>query len=80
MPFRVGDVARYHHGLLRETKQLTLYHREKLDGKLAVILDVAHDENISDYYCYIDGRRLWINEVLLFEVTENEHSSEEKNS
>ena len=78
MPFRVGDVARYHHGLLRETKQLSLYHRENLNGKLALVLDVAHDENISDYYCYIDGRRLWINEVLLFEVTENEHK--EKNS
>ena len=80
MPFRVGDVARYQHALPWEIypKQLTLYHREHLNGKLALVLDVAHDENISDYYCYIDGRRLWINEVLLFEVTENEHK--EKNS
>ena len=72
MPFRVGDMARYQHALPWETKQLSLWQREMLNGKLALVLEVTHDENISDYYCYIDGRRLWINEVLLFEVEEDE--------
>ena len=72
MPVRVGDVARYQHALPWETKQLTLYDREHLSGKLALILDVDHGENIADYLCYIDGKRLWVNEVLLFEVEEDE--------
>ena len=78
MPFRVGEMVRYEHPLSTDETQLSLYHygREHLDGKLALILDVSH--NSSDYFCFINGDRMWINEAVLYEVEENENKK--KNS
>lgn len=72
MPFKVGDIVRYCHGFDWETQQLSLYHREHLNGKLALVLEVTRNQNVSEYFCYIDGRRLWVNETLLYEVEEDE--------
>ena len=72
MPFEIGDIVRYCHGLEWEPQQLSLYHREHLNGKLALVLDVTHNQTVSEYFCYIDGKRIWVNETLLYEVEEDE--------
>ena len=79
MPYKVGDVVRYNHALPWETKQLSLWQREKLNGKIAIVLEVAQTENIIDYLCYIDGKKLWVNGVLLHELGE-ENENKKKNS
>ena len=78
MPYKVGDVARYYHGSDWD-QQLSLYHREHLNGKLALVLDVAHNQNVSEYFCYIDGSKVWVNGTLLYELGE-ENENEKKNS
>ena len=76
MPFKVGDMLKYHHPLSTDDEQLDLYHfgKDHLDGKLALVLmpSVLNGYGAYDYFCYIDGDRMWINETLLYEVEEDE--------
>ena len=82
MPFKVGDMLKYHHPSSGDDEQLDLYHfgKDYLDGKLALVLEkslTAADGTI-DYLCYIDEERMWISEEVLKEVEENENKK--KNS
>ena len=78
MPFKVGDIARYEHPPEADEEQQSFfsyhYRRVHLDGKLVLILKAVFAESIKmhDYYCYVDGSRMWINEVVLHEVKEDE--------
>ena len=82
MPFKVGDILKYHHLSAITNPQLDLYHfgKDHLDGKIALVLDlsIADTVNTYDYLCYIDGERMWINEATLREIEENENKK--KNS
>ena len=81
MPFKAGDIARYVHPPEEgeEQKSFFSYHyrREHLDGKLVLILNAAFAESQKayDYYCYVDGDRMWINETLLYEVKDENKKS-----
>jgi len=81
MPFRVGDMLKYHHPLSVGDEQLDLYHfgKDHLDGKLALVLEkslTAADGTI-DYLCYIDSDRMWIDGEYLREVKDE---NKKKNS
>ena len=82
MPFKVGDMLKYHHPSSADEEQLDLYHfgKDHLDGKLALVLEksVLNGYGTYDYFCYIDGDRMWISEDVLKEVKENENKK--KNS
>ena len=74
MPFNVGDIARYKHPSETDEEQISFfsyhYRREHLDGKLVLILESSFSmsEKVHDYYCYVDGDRMWINETFLYEA------------
>ena len=81
MPFRVGDMLKYHHPLSVGDEQLDLYHfgKDHLDGKLALVLEkslTAADGTI-DYLCYIDRDRMWLDGEYLREVKDE---NKKKNS
>jgi hypothetical protein len=82
MPFKVGDMLKYHHPLSVDDEQLDLYHfgKDHLDGKLALVLEksLSAADGTYDYLCYIDSDRMWISEAALKEVEENENKK--KNS
>ena len=80
MPFKVGDMLKYHHSSSADEEQLDLYHfgKDHLDGKLALVLEIAGSVSDIDYLCYIDGDRMWISEAALKGVEENENKK--KNS
>ena len=78
MPFKVGDMLKYHHPSAdADGEQLDLYHfgKDHLDGKLALVLthSVPDNDGTYDYFCYIDGDRMWISEDVLKEVEEDEN-------
>ena len=87
MPFEVGDIARYIHPSEAEEEQISFfsyhYRREYMDGKLVLILktsfashrDSAENEKSHDYYCYVDGDRMWINDAVLHEVKDENKKS-----
>ena len=81
MPFKVGDILKYHHPLSADDEQLDLYHfgKDHLDGLLAVVLEkslTAADGTI-DYLCYIDESRMWLDGEFLREVKDE---NKKKNS
>ena len=82
MPFKVGDMLKYHHPSSADEEQLDLYHfgKDHLDGKLALVLEKSVVDAVGeyDYFCYIDGDRMWISEDVLKEVEEDENKK--KNS
>ena len=72
MPFKVGDILKYHHPPSADDEQLDLYHfgKEHLHGKLALVLEkslTAADGTI-DYLCYIDESKMWLDGDFLREV------------
>jgi hypothetical protein len=78
MPFRVGDIVKYRHPSSdADEEQLDLYHygKDHLDGKIALVLEMSVSATVDtcDYFCFIDGDRMWINEAVLYEVEENEN-------
>ena len=81
MPFKVGDILKYHHPSHEDGEQLDLYHfgKDHLDGKLALVLmpSVLNGYGTYDYFCYIDGDRMWISEDVLKEVKDEK---EKKNN
>ena len=81
MPFKVGDMLKYHHPSSADGEQLDLYHfgKDHLDGKLALVLEksVVDAAGEYDYFCYIDGDRMWISEDVLKEVKDE---NEKKNN
>ena len=72
MPFKVGDILKYHHPSEADGEQLDLYHfgKDHLDGKLALVLEMSVSATVDtcDYLCFIDGDRMWICEEVLKEV------------
>ena len=79
MPFKVGDMLRYHFPQKKDGNQLDLYHfgKEHLHGKLALVLEkslTAADGSI-DYLCYIDESRMWLDGEFLKEVTDGNKKS-----
>ena len=81
MPFKVGDMLKYHHPSSADEEQLDLYHfgKDHLDGKLALVLEkslTAADGTI-DYLCYIDESRMWLDGEFLREVIDE---NKKKNS
>jgi len=81
MPFKVGDILKYHHPLSADDEQLDLYHfgKDHLDGQLALVLEkslTAADGTI-DYLCYIDESRMWLDGEFLREVKDE---NKKKNS
>jgi len=81
MPFKVGDMLKYHHPSHEDGEQLDLYHfgKDHLDGKLALVLEkslTAADGTI-DYLCYIDESRMWLDGEFLREVKDE---NKKKNS
>tara|TARA_R100000908_G_C3669123_1_gene92838 strand:+ start:396 stop:641 length:246 start_codon:yes stop_codon:yes gene_type:complete len=79
MPFKVGDMLRYHFPQKEAGNQLDLYHfgKEHLHGKLALVLEkslTAADGSI-DYLCYIDESRMWLDGEFLKEVTDGNKKS-----
>ena len=72
MPFKVGDILKYHHPPSADDEQLDLYHfgKDHLHGKLALVLEkslTAADGTI-DYLCYIDESKMWLDGDFLREV------------
>jgi len=65
-------MLKYHHPSSADDEQLDLYHfgKDYLDGKLALVLEksVLNGYGTYDYFCYIDGDRMWISEEVLKEV------------
>jgi len=81
MPFKVGDMLKYHHPSSADDEQLDLYHfgKDHLHGKLALVLEkslTAADGTI-DYLCYIDESRMWLDGEFLREVKDE---NKKKNS
>ena len=79
MPFKVGDILKYHHLSAITNPQLDLYHfgKDHLDGKLAVVLEkslTAADGTI-DYLCYIDESKMWLDGEFLREVKDGNKKS-----
>ena len=81
MPFKVGDILKYHHpsSADEENEQMDLYHfgKDHLDGKLALVLEkslTAADGTI-DYLCYIDESKMWLDGEFLKEVTDGNKKS-----
>ena len=74
MLFNVGDMLRYHHPLTVDESQLELYHygKDYLDGKIALVLETSVSAtplaSTCDYFCYIDGDRIWISEASLRKI------------
>jgi hypothetical protein len=79
MPFKVGDMLKYHHPLSADDEQLDLYHfgKDYLDGKLALVLEksLIGADGTYDYLCYIDEERMWISEEVLKEVKDENKKS-----
>ena len=79
MPFKVGDILKYHHPLSADDEQLDLYHfgKDHLDGQLALVLEkslTAADGTI-DYLCYIDESKMWLDGEFLREVKDGNKKS-----
>jgi len=79
MPFKVGDMLKYHHPSSADDEQMDLYHfgKDHLDGLLAVVLEkslTAADGTI-DYLCYIDESRMWLDGEFLREVKDENKKS-----
>ena len=77
MPFKVGDILKYHHPPSAGEEQMDLYHfgKDHLDGLLALVLEkslTAADGSI-DYLCYIDESKMWLDGEFLREVKEDEN-------
>jgi hypothetical protein len=81
MPFKVGDMLKYHHPSSADEEQLDLYHfgKDHLHGKLALVLtpSVVDSDGTYEYFCYIDGDRLWLSGEFLREVKDE---NKKKNS
>ena len=79
MPFKVGDMLKYHHPSSADDEQLDLYHfgKDYLDGKLALVLEKStlNGYGTYDYLCYIDEERMWISEEVLKEVKDENKKS-----
>jgi len=81
MPYKVGEMVKYHHPSSADEEQLDLYHfgKDHLHGKLALVLEkslTAADGTI-DYLCYIDESRMWLSGEFLREVKDE---NKKKNS
>jgi len=81
MPYKVGEMVKYHHPSSADDEQLDLYHfgKDHLHGKLALVLEkslTAADGTI-DYLCYIDESRMWLDGEFLREVKDE---NKKKNS
>ena len=79
MPFKIGDMLRYHFPPSADNEQLDLYHfgKEHLHGKLALVLEkalTAADGSI-DYLCYIDESKMWLDGEFLREVKDGNKKS-----
>jgi len=79
MPFKVGDILKYHHPPSAGEEQMDLYHfgKDHLDGLLALVLEkslTAADGSI-DYLCYIDESKMWLDGEFLREVTDGNKKS-----
>jgi len=77
MPFKVGDILKYHHPPSAGEEQMDLYHfgKDHLDGLLALVLEkslTAADGSI-DYLCYIDESKMWLDGEFLREAKEDEN-------
>jgi hypothetical protein len=81
MPYKVGDMLKYCHPSGQGDDQLELYHfgKDHLHGKLALVLEdsAADNSGTREYFCYIDGDRMWISEDVLREVKDE---NKKKNS
>ena len=79
MPFKVGDILKYHHPPSAGEEQMDLYHfgKDHLDGLLALVLEkslTAADGSV-DYLCYIDESKMWLDGEFLREVTDGNKKS-----
>tara|TARA_Y100000385_G_scaffold151357_1_gene156917 strand:- start:237 stop:482 length:246 start_codon:yes stop_codon:yes gene_type:complete len=79
MPFKVGDILKYHHPSSAGEEQMDLYHfgKDHLDGLLALVLEkslTAADGSI-DYLCYIDESKMWLDGEFLREVKDGNKKS-----
>ena len=79
MPFKVGDILKYHHPPSAGEEQMDLYHfgKDHLDGLLALVLEkslTAADGTI-DYLCYIDESKMWLDGEFLKEVKDGNKKS-----
>ncbi len=79
MPFKVGDILKYHHPPSAGEEQMDLYHfgKDHLDGLLALVLEkslTAADGSI-DYLCYIDESKMWLDGEFLREVKDGNKKS-----
>ena len=79
MPFKVGDILKYHHPPSVGEEQMDLYHfgKDHLDGLLALVLEkslTAADGSI-DYLCYIDESKMWLDGEFLREVKDGNKKS-----
>ena len=79
MPFKVGDILKYHHPPSAGEEQMDLYHfgKDHLDGLLALVLEkslTAADGSI-DYLCYIDESKMWLDGEFLKEVKDGNKKS-----
>ena len=79
MPFKVGDILKYHFPQKEAGNQLDLYHfgKEHLHGKLALIIEksLMAADGTYDYFCYIDGERMWLDGDFLREVKDGNKKS-----
>ena len=79
MPFKVGDILKYHHPPSAGEEQMDLYHfgKDHLDGLLALVLEkslTAADGSI-DYLCYSDESKMWLDGEFLREVKDGNKKS-----
>ena len=79
MPFKVGDILKYHHPPSAGEEQMDLYHfgKDHLDGLLALVLEkslTAADGSV-DYLCYIDESKMWLDGEFFREVTDGNKKS-----
>ena len=79
MPFKVGDILKYHHPPSAGEEQMDLYHfgKDHLDGLLALVLEksLTADDGSIDYLCYIDESKMWLDGEFLREVTDGNKKS-----
>ena len=79
MPFKVGDMLKYHHPSSGDDEQMDLYHfgKDYLDGKLALVLEKSalNGYGTYDYLCYIAEERMWISEEVLKKVKDENKKS-----